>query len=165
MNRNSHEPYPLLRCVVYCLVAPIAKPIYYINRLRWSYKQRKLARQKVRCGGPPPQNLTSSKRRRALTLPLPLSQRSKTASQSQCALLSWLPAELRRQIWEECLGGLTLHLNIHNGHLKSAICSSPGPQELCRGACYSFPKTQRRLLSVLLTCHQGYKLLARGIFQ
>ncbi|CCD43010.1 hypothetical protein BofuT4_P070860.1 [Botrytis cinerea T4] len=53
----------------------------------------------------------------SLTLPLssvPDLQRRKhkTISQNQCLLLSKLPFELRKVIWEECMGGKVLHLTL-----------------------------------------------------
>ena len=86
-------------------------------------------------------------RERSLTLPLPptSSKRQKTATQSQSPLFSKLPAEIRAQIWEEALGGMTLRLFTQDGYFWQK-----NPQPF-----YGWtPK--RGLLSVLLACRRSY---------
>ncbi|KAG9233044.1 hypothetical protein BJ875DRAFT_465157 [Amylocarpus encephaloides] len=86
-------------------------------------------------------------RKRALTLPLPSSASDKqtTASQSHSALLSLLPAEIRDQIWELCVTGHALHLQLCSGRLWQKLPSTSEGWEPKRG-----------LLSLPLTCRQIY---------
>lgn len=66
----------------------------------------------------PPLPYLPVQRKRALTLPLPVvlgpdtQSKQSTSSQTQCTLLSRLPPELRRPIYEEILGNRTIHIEI-----------------------------------------------------
>lgn len=111
------------------------------------------------------------RRRRALTVS---SQNDlRVASQLDCSLLTKLPAELREQIWRECLAGMTIHLEwkcttIPKSRVLSyAPCLSPDPESCndfrgekgCSRFARSLPEIgmpQRHLLSILLTCRQIY---------
>ncbi|KAA8570568.1 hypothetical protein EYC84_002830 [Monilinia fructicola] len=77
-------------------------------------------------GYPTPVKLRSSDS--ALTLPLsPITElqnsRHTASSQNQCLLLMKLPLELRKIIWERCIGGKTLHFTIahYRGEKQSKL--------------------------------------------
>jgi hypothetical protein len=108
------------------------------------------------------------KRRRALTLPLPLpigSEKDGHASPPS-GLLTKLPIELRQQIWRECMGGVNFHIGFGwVQHLHSIVCCSPNTERCddmyghtgCRK--YSAPRSMRNrpemcVVSLLLTCRQ-----------
>lgn len=114
----------------------------------------------------------------SLTLPLssvPDLQRRKhkTISQNQCLLLSKLPFELRKVIWEECMGGKVLHLTLakYDGEthdkLVHIVCLGEPKHERCFNLWFprldSFdkanmitvcPRQDSKFLSLLLTCRK-----------
>lgn len=83
---------------------------------------------------------------------------------SQLGVFQNLPHELRRLIWLQCMGKMTLHLHIESGKLCHTLCRSPNP-ETCeeiggtRG-CWQHsttengPLSKRKIPSLLLTCRQ-----------
>lgn len=93
-------------------------------------------------------------------LPLPLSYESRqTSSQSHCPIFAIFPPEIRRLIWIECLGGLTLPLVFPHQSGCDELCIYGA---LLRSGSFCFFKreppvktlAQRRLLSILLTCQR-----------
>ncbi|KAM0148893.1 hypothetical protein ACHAPC_007910, partial [Botrytis cinerea] len=115
------------------------------------------------------------------SLTLPLSSVSdlqrckhKTISQDQCLLLSKLPFELRKVIWEECIGGKVLHLTIahYQGEKHSKLVHIVCKDELGHKSCFNRwlewtnpdddngnmitvrPWQDSKFLSLLLTCRK-----------
>lgn len=90
---------------------------------------------------------TVKRRKRALTLPLPTgsnsSKKQKTLNQDQCLLLSRLPAEIRTQIWKECIGDLIVTLTEE----KSCLRQFDLPFDVNEGH-------RRGFLSLLLCCRR-----------
>lgn len=115
------------------IAASILKTIFYPVLLWGDYHHRR--RQNVRQGyislSPEPYFLKSP-RKRALTLPLPSNgqRRQMTHDQSQSALLTRLPFDVRHIIWKECLGGM-IHMDIRDRRLVSIVCRN------CEGALYN----------------------------
>ncbi|KAG9236731.1 hypothetical protein BJ875DRAFT_210704 [Amylocarpus encephaloides] len=127
----------------------------------YTHKRRQSIRQGYLSLTPEPYFLSKA-RTRALTLPLPpeTRNRQKTLDQSQCDLLNKLPSEVRQIIWKECLGGMTLHIDIRDRRLRRFPCSSPDPK-LCHESCWTwYPRPnavpKRQLLALLLSCRQVY---------
>ena len=102
-------------------------------------------------------------RERPLTAPLSQANLGenfqRTFLQSQSLLLTRVPFDLRRLIWEYCLGGMILHVGISHDSLdsrlshvrckthKTALFSHPH-------TCWDVPDSQRNLLALLLSCRQ-----------
>ena len=98
----------------------------------------------------------NTRRRRALTVAIDLT--SQQSQQPENLILTKLPPEIRRCIWEECLSGMTFHLGIRDRKLIHEPCASPEP-ESCgsnRGAsgCHRHrdSRERRNLLALLQTC-------------
>jgi hypothetical protein len=91
--------------------------------------ERKMLRA-VRRNCPPPRKSAQPniQRRRALTLSKSLSsEKVLRTEQPQSLILNKLPPEIRQQVWEESLGGMTFHLYIEDRKLAYAACASPEP--------------------------------------
>jgi hypothetical protein len=103
-------------------------------------------------------------------------KRKRTISQTQCPLMTVLPPEIRKLIWEECLGGMTFHLTYARyegarfSKLVHILCQNPGAtnHESCftrwavedsiitRNIIQPDPtdKEEHKYLSLLLTCRE-----------
>lgn len=106
---------------------------------------------------PPPRRsaLPNKLRRRALTLSKS-SDPITNLGESQCFILGRLPIEIRLIIWEQCLGGMTFHLDIHDLKLAHVRCGSPEPA-MCNSrsgalGCNGGIRTKRKLLALPQTC-------------
>lgn len=120
-------------------------------------------RRGIRRQDPPPRAIKKWRRRRALTNPAS-SARLHQSTQQQSRLLTVLPLEIRRLIWLECVGRMTLHLWIQDRTLSHVQCLSKthnfcimiGHSKGCQkcetgesnGAC------RPSLLPILLACRQ-----------
>lgn len=91
--------------------------------------------------------------------PLPTSCKSQPSSQSLCPIFTVLPPEIRRLIWIQCLGGLTVLLSFSHQYPCDRLCSCGGlaiVSPLCRSL-FERParrSIERRLLPILLTCQR-----------
>jgi len=99
------------------------------------------------------------RRRRVLTLSTDLSsQQALQSQQPQSLILAKLPPEIRQYIWEECLSGMTFHLEFLERKLIQNACASPKPESCdtiygasgCHGRSASCEG--RNLLALLQTC-------------
>jgi hypothetical protein len=103
-------------------------------------------------------------------------KRKRTIPQTQCPLMTVLPPEIRKLIWEECLGGMTFHLTFaryvgaSSSKLVHILCQNPG--SLSHENCFtrwtvkdsiitrniihpdSTEKQGHKYLSLLLTCRE-----------
>lgn len=78
----------------------------------------------------------------------------RAASQSQSALLSKLPPEIRLLVWKQCLGGMRLHLYLKQTRCRSLPCRNMDITNKCYGTCWSYQDMVNQ--SLLLTCRQVY---------
>lgn len=101
-------------------------------------------------------------RERSLTAPLLQQaheeQLQQTYVQQQSSLLIKVPFDLRRLIWEYCLGGMTLHVGIRHDLLESRLshakCTIPQTTLADWHACWGTKGSQGSLISILLSCRQ-----------
>lgn len=174
----------VLLCIVAipcaCLNAPCLICIYYKLRKSSPCRLRHLThehRDRHFAGYPTPVKLRSSDS--ALTLPLsptPELQKPRhtTSSQSHCLLLMKLPLELRKLIWERCIGGRTLHFTMahYRGQKQSKLVHIVCQEKPNHKGCFSKwlplkkefddngnmiatrPWQNSRFLSLVLTCRQ-----------
>lgn len=140
----------------------------------WLWNRSIQRRNDIRLGrrrvGRAPRTL-KSRRKRALTPPLPRNSRRKqqTHPQSQSPIFAKFSPELRRLIWEECLGGKTLHLRICDRRVRHIVCPSPVNAQSPTHECWlsgGLPALEagsgHRLLSLLLTCRRACVECARA---
>jgi hypothetical protein len=105
-------------------------------------------------------------RKRALTIPLTAPMRQTTQPQDQSPLFTKLPDEIRLQIWEACIGGNVISLQMVN-ELRPARAGlialfSGGPERKMRqgasrrATCFTEAEIHTSMLPLLLTCRKVY---------
>ncbi|KAF7871776.1 hypothetical protein EAF04_003883 [Stromatinia cepivora] len=161
-----------------CLYAPCVFICYQAGKSRPRHRTHE-HRDRYCAGYPIPSKLRSNDS--ALTLPLspaPYLQHRKhtTYSQDQCLLLTKLPVELRKSIWELCLGGRRLHFTIahYRGEKQSRLVHIVCHEKPNHQGCFSHwlplelpfnddgnmiaahPWQNSKFLSLVLTCRRIY---------
>ncbi len=105
-------------------------------------------------------------RKRALTIPLTAPTRQTTQPQDQSPLFTKLPDEIRLQIWEACIGGHVISLEMVNelrpAHAGLKALFSGGPERKMRqgasrrATCFTEAEIHTSMLPLLLTCRKVY---------
>jgi hypothetical protein len=133
------------KCVLYAVCAPCLCCALLCLPRRGSCVRRGRDKAYVRPDFPTP-------RRRALSLPLIEAQSDqRTVDQPRSDFMTKLPLELRRMIYAETLGGITIHLMTNDGKPSAKQCSLKG---ICQ-CNYFDPLQEKKLLlglALLRTC-------------
>jgi hypothetical protein len=137
------------KCILYSLCAPcLCAALLCLPRNSTCVRGRRAGfREHVRPDFPAP-------RPRALSLPLVAAQENqRTIDQPQSTFMTKLPLEIRRMIYVEALGGLSIHLMTYNGKPSAKQCPLV---PTCQCNCNLFdPLLERKLrfnLALLRTC-------------
>ncbi|PLB46618.1 hypothetical protein P170DRAFT_218050 [Aspergillus steynii IBT 23096] len=74
--------------------------------------------------------------------------------QQQCMLVSRLPRELRDMIWEEVLGGMTIHLVRTRTKIKAILCELNHDQQrpICKHPCWGQSEEEVKIKPI---CYQS----------
>lgn len=158
-----------------CIIGPPALIIHHFHRANRRHPTHK---HRDRHHGRRPIPLKPRGSDSVLTLPLSPASHSNsrkhtTSSQEHCLLLMKLPIELRKSIWEFCLGGKTIHLTTahYRGETTSKLVYIICLEDLNHKGCFSKwlpfdrgddngnmiahrPWQNSKLLALVLTCRQ-----------